>query len=276
MNSFTVQAGSASFSQAVQSIINRTCICEFGIVKNVDISGILQVAVSVALDPTDTKVFNCIHIVPYSTSLMVDIKPKVDDKVIVFFPRRFNSDMFSLEQNEIIFDENGKGLTYFTGLAMLVNQFRPDDYKNFITVDEGKLTIKLAYSEDEDKNLISLETNEKGEVTLDINKVNLVINKDSEISLKDNDVSIEIDKHNAITIDTSKATVEIDKNGNITLNSMGGKLSIKNNSANLFNILNSMLTILNSSLATQGSPALHTVVPNQFTQQVMDLGNLLQ
>lgn len=259
MNSFTVQASSASFSQAVQSIINRTCICEFGIVKNVDVSGILQVAVSVALDLTDTKVFNCIHIVPYSTSLMIDIKPKVDDKVIVFFPRRFNSDMFSLEQNEIIIDENGKGLTYFTGLAMLVNQFRPADYKNFITVDEGKLTIKLAYSEDEDKNLISLETNEKGEVTLDIN-----------------DVSIGIDKHNAITIDTSKAKVEIDKNGNITLDSMGGKLSIKNNSANLFNILNSMLTILNSSLATQGSPALHTVVPNQFTQQVMDLGNLLQ
>jgi hypothetical protein len=142
---------------------------------------------------------------------------------------------------------------------MLVNQFRPDDYKNFITFDEGKMTVNLAYNEDEDKNLFTLSTNEKGE-----------------FSLSSNDVKVDIKEDNSLSIDTSKAKINIDKDGNIELNSMGGKISLKNNTANLYTILDGILTILNSSLATQGSPAAHTVIPNQFTAQVTQLGNLMQ
>lgn len=259
MNSFSVKASNSTFSQAVQAIITRTCICEFGFVKEIVAEGIIKVVVSVAEDSSDIRIMNCVHIVPSASSLMYDIKPKKGDKVIVFFPRRYDALMFQKEQQDIIINQNGKGQTLFTGVAMLVNQFRPDDYKNFITFDEGKMTINLAYNEDEDKNLFTLSTNEKGE-----------------FSLSSNDVKVDIKEDNSLSIDTSKAKISIDKDGNIELNSMGGKISLKNNTANLYTILDGILTILNSSLATQGSPAVHTVVPNQFTAQVTQLGNLMQ
>ena len=68
----------------------------------------------------------------------------------------------------------------------------------------------------------------------------------------------------------------MDKDGNVTIDAKSKKVSIKNTQANLFTILNSMLNILNTSLATAGSPANHTVVPNQFSTQAQQLGQLMQ
>ena len=263
---FLIQAQFSTFSNAVQSIIGRTCLIEFGIVKEIIAKGIVRVVVSVAKEPSDVRILNCILIVPSASSVMVNIEPQINDKVIVFFPRRFNSGMFQIdlenadaECNDIIKDDNGEGFTPFTGLAMLANQFRPNEYFNSITLNNGMAEIKLAYSSDDSKNLLTVSTNEKGEV-----------------SVKSNAVSLDVKSDNSITIDTSKAKVNIDKDGNITVDAMSGKLTLKNSRASLFDILNNMLRTLNTTLSTSGSPAKHVVDPNQFQQQATDLSNLMQ
>lgn len=91
-----------------------------------------------------------------------------------------------------------------------------------------------------------------------------------------NDNQLEINKDNEITVSNGKAEVKVDKNGNITVDAKTGKITLKNSSSSLYDILNGMLQILNTSLATAGSPASHTVVPNQFTTQSTQLGQLMQ
>lgn len=232
---FIVKTQNTTFSNAVQAVIGRTSLIEFGVIKKIVAQGIVEVAVSVAKDSSDIRVLQCVLLQPSSSALMVDFVPQVDDKVLVFSPRRFDSDMFAKENNDFIINKNAIGYSPYTCLAILCNQFRPSDYKN---------------------NYIKLEA--------------------GNISLKNNGVLIGIKDNNSISIDTSKAKVSIDADGNISIDAQDGKLSIKNSQADLFQILNGMLQILNSSLATTGSPASHTVVPNQFQQQSTDLTNLMQ
>lgn len=216
---FLMKAQTATFSSAVKAIIGRTCLIEFGIIKQVVATGVVKVAVSVAKESSDVRILTCVLISPCSTSFAINFVPKENDKVLVFFPRRFNADMFSLGEgkNDIIIDENGEGFTPFTGLAILYNQFR-SDYKNTLTVDNN----------------------------------------------------------GAIAITTEKASVNIDKDGNVTVDAQDGKITLKNNDASLFDILDSTLSKLNSTLSTSGSPAKHTVDPNQFQQEATDLSNLMQ
>lgn len=232
---FIVKVQNATFSNAVQAIIGRTSLIEFGVIKKIVAKGIVEVAVSVAKDSSDIRVLQCVLLQPSSSALMVDFVPQVDDKVLVFSPRRFDGDMFAKENNDFIINKNAIGYSPYTCLAILCNQFRPSDYKN---------------------NYIRLEA--------------------GNISLKNNDVLINVKDDNSISIDTSKAKVSIGTDGNISIDAQKGKLSIKNSQADLFQILNGMLQILNSTLVTQGSPASHTVVPNQFQQQSKDLSNLMK
>ena len=54
------------------------------------------------------------------------------------------------------------------------------------------------------------------------------------------------------------------------------KLSLKNTTTSLYKILTDALNILNTSLATQGSPASHVVVPHQFDLVIQELNNLME
>lgn len=137
---FLLRAKNATFSNAVKAIIGRTCLIEFGVIKKVIANGVVQVAVSVAKNSSDVRILTCVLISPCSTSFAINFVPKENDKVLVFFPRRFNADMFSTNKTDIIEDENGEGFTPFSGLAILVNQFR-SDYKNTLTVDNGDITV---------------------------------------------------------------------------------------------------------------------------------------
>lgn len=213
---FLMKAHTATFSNAVKAIIGRTCLIEFGIIKQVVATGVVKVAVSVAKSSSDVRILTCVLISPCSTSFAINFVPKENDKVLVFFPRRFNADMFSTNKNDIIIDENGEGFTPFTGLAVLYNQFR-SDYTNTLTVDNGNITVT-----------------------------------------------------------TENASVHIDTSGNITVDAKDGKITLKNNNASLFGILDSMLSKLNSTLSTSGSPAKHTVDPDQFKTEATDLSNLMQ
>ena len=266
-----------SEADTLHRVINNTFIVEMGIVKDIPSDGIVTVEMSVANDAENIVVTNCVLANFSSSSVTVNIKPNIDDKVLVLFPRKFAGGMFNPETNEPIISEAVTGYCMTGGIAILMNQYQEAFHKNFIDVSDGKLTMKLAYSEDDEKNLLVLETNELGEITLQTNdNFTETINKDGELDIRCNDTNINVNKSNEIEITTGKAKVNIDSSGNITIDAMGGKLSLKNDKASLFNILDGMLQILNSSLATAGSPASHTVVPQQFSQQSTQLGQLMQ
>lgn len=170
---FLMKAQTATFSNAVKAIIGRTCLIEFGIIKQVVATGVVKVAVSVAKESSDVRILTCVLVSPCSTSFAINFVPKENDKVLVFFPRRFNADMFSTNKNDIIIDENGEGFTPFTGLAVLYNQFR-GDYTNTLTVDNGNITVTTENA--------SVHIDTSGNVTVDAKK--------GKITLKNNDASL--------------------------------------------------------------------------------------
>ena len=336
MSGGMAEAQGSSIRTAIQSMINRTCIVSYGIVKEVPSAGIVTVELSVAENTEDIKIITCVLANIASSALTVEITPEVDDKVLVLFPDKFNPEMFDLSKNEAIIDSNISGYDMFSGIAILMNQYKPDFHHNFINFTEGTVTLRLAYSEDDDDNLLVLTTNPDGSFSLNSNnntatlsadgtlhvgvsydsdnskeKVTLVVDnegavtvnsndkysfnvdkdgavtvnsndkysfnvdKDGAVTLKSNAVTLSVDKDGNITI-TGKAEVKIDKSGNVTIDAKSGKLSLKNSSASLYTILNGMLQTLNTSLATAGSPASHTVVPQQFATQSQQLGQLMQ
>ena len=296
---------SLNLISTIRRMISNSCIVDFGIVQNVPSEGLVDVSVAVSKTKQDMQIMTCILANPASSSLTMYIKPNVGDRVIVLYPRLFDSGMFTVDdakKQEVIVNSRARGYNLASGIAILMNQYKEASHKNFLNLDDGKLTLKLAYDKNNDKNLLTLETDENGAIHLDSNEgkfkfdVNNVtegedkgistkvtcndataeINKDSEITVANSKASAKIDKDGAVTITSNTSTkINIDKDGNITLEAKG-KISLKNNSANLFTILNGMLNILNTSLATAGSPASHTVVPSQFQTQQTQLGQLMQ
>ena len=292
-----------SQSNAIQQVIKRTCIVDFGVVVKVLGVNVIEVGIAVADSVEDVQLITCTLISPCSTAISMNIEPNVGDKVVVLFPRHYNPAMFKVKEGaqEPIIDDTCQGYTRLAGLAILMNQFDADVHNNFIDISkDGNLSLGLAY--DGDKDILTLNTDKNGAIHLDSNEgkfkfdVNNVtegedkgistkvtcndataeINKDSEITVANSKASAKIDKDGAITITSNTSTkINIDKDGNITLEAKG-KISLKNSSANLFTILNGMLNILNTSLATAGSPASHTVVPSQFQTQQTQLGQLMQ
>ena len=57
---FIVKTQNATFSNAVQAVIGRTSLIEFGVIKKIVAQGIVEVAVSVAKDSSDIRVLQCV------------------------------------------------------------------------------------------------------------------------------------------------------------------------------------------------------------------------
>lgn len=231
-----------SDSDMLHRAIGTTFIVEYGIIKDIPATGIVTVEMAVADSADDIIITNCVLASFSSSSVTVNIKPNIDDKVIVLFPRRFAGGMFNPETNEPIITACGNGYTIMGGIAILLNQYQESFHKNFIDVSDGCITLKMAYSEDEDKNLYTFESNADGGLTLVSNDVQVTTNKDSEI-----------------TVTNGKATVTIDKNGNVTIDAQG-KYTIKNGTTDMKQVVNGLATEL-ENLTTVGSPATQATSP---------------
>ena len=206
-----------SEADATHRRIGATYIVDYGIIKDIPTDGIVTVEMSASKDKQSITVTNCILASFASSSFTVKIKPNIDDKVIVLFPKNYSSRMFDKEVNETIISQATEGYCLLGGIAILLNQFQ-DFHKNYIDFSDGCADIKLAYSEDDDKNFISLNTNKDGEITLTVkDKFSQKIDKDGALNITSNNTSIEINKDNEITVNNGKATVTIDKNGNVKI-----------------------------------------------------------
>ena len=252
-----------SDADATHRRIGATYIVDYGIIKDIPTDGIVTVEMSASKDKQSITVTNCILASFASSSFTVKIKPNIDDKVIVLFPKNYSSRMFDKEVNETIISQATEGYCLLGGIAILLNQFQ-DFHKNYIDFSDGCADIKLAYSEDDDKNFISLNTNKDGEITLTVkDKFSQKIDKDGALNITSNNTSIEINKDDEITVNNGKATVTIDKNGNVKIDT-SGKYTIKNSSTSLKDVIDGVAKEL-ENLTTVGSPATQATSPASKT-----------
>ena len=248
-----------SDADAAHRRIGATYIVDYGIIKDIPTDGIVTVEMSASKDKQSITITNCILASFASSSFTVKIKPNIDDKVIVLFPKNYSSRMFDKEVNETIISQATEGYCLLGGIAILLNQFQ-DFHKNYIDFSDGCADIKLAYSEDDDKNFISLNTNKDGEITLTVkDKFSQKIDKDGALNITSNNTSIKINKDDEITVNNGKATVTIDKNGNVKIDT-SGKYTIKNSSTSLKDVIDGVAKEL-ENLTTKGSPAMQATSP---------------
>ena len=252
-----------SDADATHRRIGATYIVDYGIIKDIPTDGIVTVEMSASKDKQSITITNCILASFASSSFTVKIKPNIDDKVIVLFPKNYSSRMFDKEVNETIISQATEGYCLLGGIAILLNQFQ-DFHKNYIDFSDGCADIKLAYSEDDDKNFISLNTNKYGEITLTVkDKFSQKIDKDGALNITSNNTSIAINKDDEITVNNGKATVTIDKNGNVKIDT-SGKYTIKNSSTSLKDVIDGVAKEL-ENLTTVGSPATQATSPASKT-----------
>ena len=242
-------------SSAIEAMIKRNCIIDFGIVQNVVADGVVDVSVAVSKTAQDMVCMTCVLANIASSNFTLKVVPKKGDRVLVVYPRIFSDTMFNVEGDEtkdvkIVVDKDAKGYNLASGIAVLLNQYKSNAHESVLTFDE--------------------------DITFARGNTQLVLNSDDETTFTQNDVQITINKDSEIAVTNGNADITVDKNGNVTIDSKNGKICLKNSMTSLYTILDGMLNILNSSLATAGSPASHTVVPQQFASQSTQLGQLMQ
>ena len=146
-----LQAFFSKQSDAVQQVIKRTCIVDFGVIVKVMGENVIKVGISVADNPEDIQIITCTLVNFCSSSVAVNVEAVEGDKVLVVFPRHYNPKMFNVKTKDPIIDSTLKGYSRYAGLAMLVNQFNKSSYKttvtvnkdNEITVDNGKAKVMV-------------------------------------------------------------------------------------------------------------------------------------
>lgn len=260
MSSILNGASSANFMTAVQTMISRSCIVDFGVIQKADKKGIVEVAVSVADSSEDIKYITCVLANTASSSVTVNIKPNVGDKVIVLYPRRFDSKMFSADNKDVIVNKNARGYNLFSGIALLCNQYKVNSHKNLITLEDGTVTIQLVYNEDDDKNKVIASINSDGELAYSSNEnFNLNVSKDGSFELASNNVQITTNSNDEVSITNGKATVKIDSSGNVTVET-SGKYKFKNNTTDLKSVIDGLAKEV-ENLITIGSPATQSTSP---------------
>jgi hypothetical protein len=177
-----------------------------------------------------------------SSEITVKIKPAVGDKVLVVYPRLYDEDMFTVpdadtEKTKIIVNEQARGYNMTAGIAFLFNQYKEASHHNTIDFSNGNLSLKLAYSKDDEANLLTLDTDKDGAVILNSNGNTVELNKKGELSAKlaydsDNDkhlLKIDTDKDGAVILNSNNNKAMIDKDGAFTASNSKGNVVMNKN-----------------------------------------------
>jgi hypothetical protein len=239
MNDTVLKNIGKSRADMLHAFIGTTFILEYGIIKNIPAKGIVTVEMSVADSADDIIITNCVYANLAGSSFSLNIKPNVDDKVMVFFPRKFLGAMFKKESNEALVSECGNGYSLMGGIAVPMNQYHETKHKNYIDLSDGNLTLKLAYDEENERNLFSLATSADGSLSLslgynedeDKSMVELSAQADGNITLINTVTTVTIEDDGAYSIDNGKSTVSADKDGNITLSNAVTTVTIEDDGA---------------------------------------------
>lgn len=170
-----------NLSSAIEAMIKRSCIIDFGIIQNVVADGVVDVSVAVSKTEQDMIGMTCVLANIASANFTLKIVPKKGDRVLVIYPRIFNDTMFKVEGDEtkdtkIIVDKDAKGYNLASGIAVLLNQYKSSGHNNVITIDEGgtftfvngKATVSLnsdgyiSYEQTEEENNTKFSFSDSG------------------------------------------------------------------------------------------------------------------
>lgn len=217
-NNATLGAGIfGSTRSSIQAMINRTCIVSYGIIKDIPADGVVTVELSVADSKKDLEVITCVLAGIASEGFTLNIKPTVGDKVLILFPNKFDPDMFDKGKNEAIITEDSAGYDLFSGIAILINQFKVNDHHNVITVENGTLHAELAYDSENNRNNAILDIDEAGILTYSVGdnnvKLDLTDSENGKISITDSNKCTLETVENDITLKTEKASIHLNSSG---------------------------------------------------------------
>lgn len=137
----------ATLAEAVRSVVNGKYILGYGIVEEVMADGVVMVSPSALTHKSEYVACPCILGTMSSDAITVNVVPKVKDKVLVFYPRRYDHKMFSKESDGAIINRSDFGYSPYTGIAFLFNQFQESQHFNWATIDSGTIDAHLAYDE---------------------------------------------------------------------------------------------------------------------------------
>ena len=196
-------------SSAIEAMIKRNCIIDFGIVQNVVADGVVDVSVAVSKTAQDMVCMTCVLANIASSNFTLKVVPKKGDRVLVVYPRIFSDTMFNVEGDEtkdvkIVVDKDAKGYNLASGIAVLLNQYKSNAHESVLTFDED-ITFARGNTQ--------LVLNKDDETTFTQNDVQITINKDSEISVTNGKASTNIDKDGALTFTNEKSSTSVDADG---------------------------------------------------------------
>lgn len=195
-------------SSAIEAMIKRNCIIDFGIVQNIVADGVVDVSVAVSKTAQDMVCMTCVLANIASSNFTLRVVPKKGDRVLVVYPRIFSDTMFNVEGDEtkdtkIVVDKTAKGYNLASGIAVLLNQYKSSGHKNVVTIDEGGTFTFV---------------NDKATVSLDSDGYLHYTNNDDEKSKIDFSSSgfiIQDKAENKIVSDTTSGSECIIINGNL-------------------------------------------------------------
>lgn len=216
----------------VRELIGGRYILDYGIIEEILADGVIMVAPSVIRKKSDYMAVPCVLGTTASQSLTVSIEPKVNDKVIVFYPKTFDGNMFRKQGSDTLVNPYAQNYSPYGGIAFLMNQYQTAVHKNTIVADEGEIKADLFYDANTSKHKIQASFKADG----------------------------------SINIHNEKATFSMDKDGNVNIE-CEGSLNLKNDKKSLRKIFEDLVTQI-KNLQTYGSPANHTVMPS--SQQAID------
>lgn len=212
----------ASLSSAILNLIRSSFIIDFGIIMDIPEQGIVTVASSVANNNSDIIVTTCTFANIASQSFTVDVKPEKGDKVIVLYPRKFSSDMFSTKNNDVIINEYSTGYNILAGIAIPINKYDSSSHNNLLSFAEGGMELKLGF--DGEKNSVTVKVNSDGTLSTELNDDEsfTVNNGVIKYTKGNNYVEFNLSTDGTVKVSDSSGTSIISKSEGITLKDNNG------------------------------------------------------
>ena len=182
------------FVSSVEAIVRRSCIIDYGIVQKIPADGIVEVSVAVSDTPQNLYYMTCVLANLAGSSVAVNVKPNIGDRVLVVYPRIYDEDMFTVPDSDtdkvkIKVNKQARGYNLMSGIAILLNQYKTASHKNYIEIDNGIMDPFMAIVLDTGGAMRSAWSN--GNILIDIafpseysNGVNDATNKSGNVKFK--------------------------------------------------------------------------------------------
>ena len=201
---FTAGREGVGFLSAVESMIKRSCIIDYGIIQKVTAKGIVEVSLAVSKTNQDMIIMTCVLANIASSSFTLDVKPNVGDRVLVVYPRLYDETMFTVpdadtEKTKIVVNKNAKGYNLTTGIAILINQCKTASHKNLIKIEDGAVTLALGYDKQNDVNHLTVTAGADGAVEVKNDATDLTLGADGTVTANVGYDS-EADKYKSVSV----------------------------------------------------------------------------